>query len=280
MHRADLMVLTAALIWGLAYVAQKTAMADLGPITFVACRATIAALVLAPFAWREGGPRPWRMILIGGVTFCTAAVVQQIGITTASVSNTAFLTALYVVIAPVLALILWRRAAGLYIWAGAGLALAGAFAMSGGHLDSFGRGDWLVAASAFGWAAYMLATEAAGKAARPLTYTAGVFVVVAALAWPMALAFETVSPARLVPAGPELLFVGIFSSAVTFGLMAVAMRDIPAPRAAILLSAEAVFAALAAAVVIGERMTFAGWAGAALILAAILLVQTAPRRSA
>ncbi len=253
-------------------------MTDLGPVAFVACRATIATLVLLPFAWREGGPRPWGMIVLGGVAFFLAAVIQQIGIVTATVSNTAFLTALYVVIAPVLGLVLLRRRAGGRVWAGAGLALAGAFAMSGGHLERFGQGDWLVGASSFGWAAYMLVTEMAGRAARPLSYTAGVFAVVAVLCWPIALARGEVDFGTIGPALPEVIFVGVLSSAFTFGLMSIAMRHIPAPRAAVLLSSEAVFAALAAAVILGERLTPLGWVGAALILLAVIVVQIGPQR--
>lgn len=277
MTRADLLVLLAALIWGLAYLAQKTAMADLGPVAFVASRATVAALVLLPFALREGGPRPWGMMALGGIAFFAAATIQQVGIVTASVSNTAFLTALYVIVAPILAFLVWRRMAGWQVWTGAALALAGAFALAGGRLDSFGTGDWLVAASAIGWASYMLVTERAGHAARPLSYTAGVFAAVALIAWPLAFAQGQVAPTALRAALPEILFVGIFSSALTFGLMAIAMRSIPAPRAAILLASEAVFAALAAALLLGERMGVWGWTGAVLILAAVILVQMPQR---
>jgi drug/metabolite transporter (DMT)-like permease len=124
----------------------------------------------------------------------------------------------------------------------------------------------------------MLITERAGAAARPLSYTAGVFATVSLLAWPMALARGEVSAPALLAAAPEILFVGVFSSALTFGLMAIAMRSIPAPRAAILLASEAVFAAVAAAIFLDERLGLWGWAGAALILAAVILVQM-PTRS-
>jgi drug/metabolite transporter (DMT)-like permease len=277
MKRADLLVLLAALIWGLAYPAQKTAMTDLGPAAFVACRATVATLVLLPFALREGGPRPWGYMGLGGLTFLAAAMIQQIGIVTASVSNTAFLTALYVIVAPILAFLIWRRNPGRQVWTGAALAIAGAFALAGGRLDSFGAGEWLVAISAVGWAGNMLVTERAGSAARPLSYTAGVFGTVALLAWPLAAARGEIVPAAIVTTLPEIVFVGVFSSAITFGLMAVAMRTIPAPRAAILLASEAVFAAIAAAVLLDERLGLWGWTGAAFILAAVIHVQRPSR---
>jgi drug/metabolite transporter (DMT)-like permease len=273
MRQADLLVLLAALIWGVGYLAQKTAMTDIGPALFVALRATIAALVLLPFAVREGGPRPVGMTVLGGLGFATAALVQQSGMVTASVTNTAFLTALYVVFVPVLALMVLRRPPGWQVWVGAVLALGGAFALSGGRLAAFGPGDWLVLASALFWAAYALITEIAGRAGRPLSFTCGVFVTVAAICWPLTLWQGVPDWATLRPALPEVLFVGVMSSAVTFGLMAVAMTRIPAPRAIILLSTEAVFAALIAAAVLGETLPFLGWIGAGLIIAAVLVVQ-------
>jgi drug/metabolite transporter (DMT)-like permease len=275
---ADLLVLLAALIWGFGYLAQKTAMADISPATFVALRASVAAIVLLPFAWREGGPRPVKMTFLGGLAFAAAALVQQTGMVTASVTNTAFLTALYVVVVPVLALVVLRRPPGWQVWTAAGLALAGAFALSGGRLTAFGMGDWLVMACALFWAAYALITEIAGRGARPLSFTCGVFLTVAAICWPLALWQGAPDWATLRPALPEVLFVGIMSSAVTFGLVAIAMTRIPAPRAIILLSTEAVFAALIAAAVLGERLSLLGWLGALLVLGAVVIVQMPSRR--
>jgi drug/metabolite transporter (DMT)-like permease len=156
--------------------------------------------------------------------------------------------------------------------------LAGAFALSGGRLTAFGRGDWLVMACALFWAAYALITEIAGRAARPLSYTCGMFITVAALCWPLTLWQGAPDWATLRPALPEVLFVGIMSSAVTFGLLAVAMTRIPAPRAIILLSTEAVFAALIAAAVLGERPSLLGWSGACMVLGAVIIVQWPARR--
>ena len=119
--QASALVLLAALIWGVSFYLQKIAMDNLGASTFLGFRGLLAALALAPFALQErkkGGPPGslWRYALPGGVLFFLANLVQQIGITTATVTNTGFLTALYVVISPFL---LWAVAGekpGLKVW--------------------------------------------------------------------------------------------------------------------------------------------------------------------
>ena len=107
---ADLILLAAAVIWGLAFLFQKSAMAHVGPLTFIAARSALAALALAPLAWREhaqaGAPMPRGLLPIacgGGLLFFVAAWLQQAGLQTATVTNTGFLTALYVVITPFIA---------------------------------------------------------------------------------------------------------------------------------------------------------------------------------
>ena len=108
---ADLILLAAAAIWGLAFLFQKSAMAHVGPLTFIAARGALAALALAPLAWREharaardhAGAGFCRSPCGGGLLFFVAAWLQQAGIRTATVTNTGFLTALYVVITPFIA---------------------------------------------------------------------------------------------------------------------------------------------------------------------------------
>ena len=102
---ADLLLIATAAVWGLAFVFQKTAMDNVGPLTFIAARGLLAALALAPFAWfeqRKSGVtasanfRP--IIVAGGVLFFLGAYLQQTGLITATVSNAGFLTALYVIV--------------------------------------------------------------------------------------------------------------------------------------------------------------------------------------
>ncbi len=272
---ADALVLLAALIWGVAFYYQKVAMDHVGPLTFLGLRAIIAAIALAPFALREkrGAASVVPAALLGGCFFFVAAAIQQIGIVEATVTNTGFLTALYVVATPFIAWAFWRKSPGITIWIGAGLAFIGTWALSGGSFAAFSRGDWLIAASAFFWSCFIVTTGWSAKFATPLTYMCVQFSLVAALSTVSAFTFETVSPADIRAGIVPILYVGLLSSALTFGILAVALRHVPPARAAILLSLETVFSAIAGAVMLGERLQPIAWFGATLMLAAIVVVQ-------
>lgn len=280
--RADLLLLLAAAVWGFGYLFQKTAMADVGPFTFVAGRAIVAALVLGLLAIFEArqtaAPMPRRLVRIGivaGVAFFVAASVQQAGMVTATVTNTGFLTALYVVATPLIAWFVFRRVPNSIVWPAVALAFAGVWLLGGGGLAPFGVGDLLVTLSALGWATHLLIISgAAGE--RPIAFTALQFAVVAVLATIAVFATEPVSWAAIVAAGPDILFVGVLSSALTFTILAAALRHTPPSEAAIIVSTEVLFAAFAGMVFLGERLTAVGWVGAALMFAATLLVQVGP----
>jgi drug/metabolite transporter (DMT)-like permease len=279
---ADALVLLAALIWGVAFYFQKAAMLHLGPLLFLGLRASIATVVLAPFALRETKKNDASILpvaLLGGALFFIAAAIQQIGIVEATVTNTGFLTALYVVITPFVVWIARRKAPGATIWVGAVLAFAGTWALSGGSFAAFTRGDWLIALSALFWSAFIVTTGESGKHGRPLTYVCLQFSVVATVSLAAAVMFETVSLAAVSQAIVPLLYVGLLSSAVNFAILAVSLARVPPVRAAILLSLETVFAAMAGAIMLGERLPAIGWAGAALMFTAVIVVQLGKRGS-
>lgn len=279
---ADLTLLTIAVIWGLAFVFQKAAMAHVGPITFLAARSVVAALTLALLAtrdWDHAKPPPrdfWMTSIAGGLAFFAGAALQQMGIVTATVTNAGFLTGLYVVITPLMVWAVAGTPPQAHLWLAVALAFVGTWLLGGGTLGGFSYGDGLVAASAMFWAAHILIIAQSVKYARPITFTATQFVVVAILGTTGALLFEPVSIAGLQAAIPQIAFVGVLSSALTFTLLAIAMRHTPAVEATILISLETVFAAMAGMLLMGETLAPIGWLGAALMFTATLLVQVGP----
>ncbi len=284
--QANLMLVAIAAIWGLAFVFQKTAMDDIGPYTFLALRALIAAIVLTPIALRENAGLAatapagfWLIAIAGGLSFFLGGILQQIGLVTATVTNTGFLTGLYVVITPLLLWLALRRPPSLIVWLAVILAFVGTWLLGGGTLAGFSTGDWLVVISSLFWSTHILVIEHAGRYARPIGFTAVQFAVVAAISGSIALATEPLTTATLIAAAPEIAYVGVLSSALTFTLLAVAMRHAPAAEATIIVSTETVFAALAAAILLGERLSWIGWLGAALMFSATIIVQLASARS-
>jgi drug/metabolite transporter (DMT)-like permease len=283
---ADLALLLTAAIWGLAFVFQKSAMSHIGPLTFIAARGLVAALALAPLAlWerRTAGAETagveassgavWPIAVCGGIAFFIAAMLQQTGLVTATVTNTGFLTALYVVVTP---FVVWAWSGApprAVVWPAAVISAVGTWLLGGGELASFSRGDVLVALSATFWAVHVVITGRGSRYRRPLTFTAVQFAVVAALGATAAGLCETISLAGLRAAAPDIAFVGLLSSALTFTILTVALQYAPPAEAAVNVSMETVFAAIAAYVLLGERLPDVGWIGAIMMLLATLIVQ-------
>lgn len=277
--RADLLLLLAALIWGVAFYFQKTAMSQIGPLLFLGLRSVVAVLALAPFAIQEQRKLRLRssnvvpIAVLGGLFFFLAGALQQIGIVTSTVINTGLLTALYVVVTPFVFWVVERQRPPTFIWIAVALAFLGVWGLSGGSFGNLSNGDVLVAVAAVIWGIHTVVTGRSGRLAQPLTYTLIQFVVVAAISLSVALVFESISVDAIVAVADSILYVGLLSSALTFGIMAIALQTISAPRASILLSSEVLFSAAAGYVLLGERLPAVGWIGAALILAAILFVR-------
>jgi drug/metabolite transporter (DMT)-like permease len=277
---ADLALLFAAAVWGVAFVFQKSAMEHIGPLAFIAARGFLAALALAPFAVRErrgaAGPPGRGFFAIacwGGLAFFIAAWLQQAGIVTASVTNSGFLTALYVVITPFIAWGWSGKVPTPIVWPAAALSALGTWLLGGGTLGSFSEGDMLVATSAVAWAAHVVITGSAARFARPIGFTTMQFAVVGVLGATGAALLETFTLEGLSKAAPDIAYVGLLSSALTFTLLTVALQYTPPSEAAVIISLETVFAALAAYLMLGERLGALGWVGASLIMLAILLIQ-------
>lgn len=280
---ADLLLVLAAVVWGVAFVFQKTAMSHIGPFLFIAARATVAAIALAPLALREAqrtsGNMPgglFSIAVFGGSAFFVGAALQQVGIVTSTATNAGFLTALYVVITPFIVWVIMRRAPAWIVWPSVAMSFIGTWLLGGGTLAAFATGDLLITASAFFWAVHVVIVSYATRHARPVTFSAIQFAIVAVLGLAAALLFEPISLDGLLAAWQEIAFVGLLSSALTFTLLAIAMKYTPPTEAAVIVSSETLFAALAAYLILGERLSLIGWFGASLILAAVLLVQIGP----
>jgi drug/metabolite transporter (DMT)-like permease len=280
---ADLLLLFTAAIWGIAFLFQKSATAHIGPLAFLALRGLVAFVALAPLAVRESAraAAPARSDFyltsgLGGAAFLIAGWLQQAGLETATVTNTGFLTALYVVITPLIVLCWSGKMPNVLVWPAVAMSAIGTWLLGGGTLSAFSRGDIMVAISAFFWAVQVVITASATRHRRPVGFTALQFGVVALLAGLAALALEPLSLAHVRAAAVEIAFVGLFSSALTFTLLTIAMQHTPPSEAAIIVGTETLFAAAAAYLLLDERLSALGWVGAGLILGASLLVQLGP----
>src|SRR5262249_26569387 len=148
---------------------------------------------------------------------------------------------------------------GAAVWPAVALSTLGTWLLGGGGtLGGLGYGDGLVALSALFWAIHVVITGLAAPYGRPIAFTGLQFAVVAAGSALASAALETTTLAGLAGAAPEILYVGLLSSALTFTILTVALQHTPPSEAAVIVSMETVFAALAAYLVLGERLSAMG----------------------
>lgn len=277
---ANLALLLAAAIWGGAFVVQKVVLDSLGPITFTGIRFLIGAVVVLPLALRalknaRVSPAEWiGMVATGGALFA-GAILQQIGIGTTTAANAGFLTTLYVPLVPLIEMAVLRRPPHPVVWPAALGCMAGSWLLSGGFNPT--PGDVWVMVSAVFWAAQVFLVGAlSARTGVPTVVALVEFVVCGALSTIWGLASEPVSMAGLIDAGAELAYTGVLSVGGAFTIQAIGQRYTTGADAAVIISAEAPFAALFGALTLGEWMNGTQLAGCVLILACILLVQLVP----
>ncbi|WP_377296334.1 DMT family transporter [Rhizobium sp. SGZ-381] len=282
--QANLVLLLAAAIWGGGFVAQSTAMATIGPFWFVGLRFAIAALAVLPFAVLEArriGSRPERRhmggFLLVGLALFGGAITQQIGLQTTTVTNSSFLTGLYVVFVPVISIVIFQRFPHWIVWPVALLALIGIFLLSGGNIQAVSTGDlWSIACAAFWGLQIVLAGHFVSRSERPLALSATQFAVCAIVSLMIGIAVEPVSLDAVGGALAEILYVGLISSGLAFVLQVIGQRHTTAPQAAIFLSSEALFGAFFGALLLDETLPPLGYLGCGLIFAAMLIVELVP----
>jgi len=282
---ANLLLLITGAIWGGGFIAQATAMDSIGPVLFTGIRFLAAALAVLPFAViearRAGAPLlpdtgQWARFSLLGTLLFTSLAAQQIGLLTTSVTNSGFLTGLYVVLTPVLGVALWRFWPHPVVWPAALMALAGIALLSGGAFTGLSRGDWWTILCAALWACHVQFLGRFVGSARPLQLACSQFFVCGFLGIAIALAVEPVAWSMITASATEILFAGVISGGLAFTIQAIAQRHTTAPQAAIFMSSEALFAALFGALFLGERIGATGLAGCALIFVAMLSVELVP----
>ncbi|MFT4725553.1 MAG: drug/metabolite transporter (DMT)-like permease [Granulosicoccus sp.] len=297
---ANTLLLFAGAIWGMGFVAQASAMDTIGPYLFIALRFTVASLVILPFTVLESrrqrvtagsaakGAQHFagRELRIGdclkfvviGLSLFAGMATQQVGLLTTSVTNSGFLTGLYVVFTPLLGVLLYRSKPHPVTWVAAIFSLLGIFFLSGGALGQLVKGDILTIVSAMFWGLQVvLIARFVGESGRPLALSQTQFTITALLAFLVALLIEPIEWNAILDVSPQILYAGIFASGFAFTIQVIGQRYTSAPQAAIFLSAEAPFAALFAFIFLNEKIYAIGFVGCALILSAILTVELVPQ---
>jgi len=287
--RANFLLLTTAAIWGTAFVAQRVGMESVGPFTYNGVRFALGVLSLLPLiAWQaRRGPaatpatRPGRRIalwgaLAAGLVMFGGVSLQQVGLVYTTAGKAGFITGLYVVFVPLLGLF-WGQRPGLGGWVGALAAAAGLYLLSVTESFTLAPGDGLVLIGALFWAGHVLLLGYLSPRVDAVRLAAGQFAVCAAASLLVALACEEVTWAGLWAAAWPIAYGGCMSVGVAYTLQVVAQKDAKPTPAAIILSLESAFAALAGYVLLDELLGLRGLAGCALMLGGMLAAQLWPK---
>ncbi|TVQ21497.1 MAG: EamA/RhaT family transporter [Leptolyngbya sp. DLM2.Bin15] len=262
------------LLWGTSFVVVQGAIAHVPPSVVTLVRFSIAALCFAPFL---KGDR--RLVGIGlelGLWIVGGYTTQAIGLIYTNVNRSAFITSLYVLGIPILFWLLGRSVSRVF-WIGAGLALVGVGLLSYDGTPP-NLGDLWTLGTALCYTVYIWRLEVHTPSFNALTLTAAQLLGTTAIAllWVMLGQTEWLLPSHW-PDLPwrSLVYLGIFTTALTTVLQTWGQRFVGASQASIVYTLEPVWASMFAFVVINERLGIQGILGAAAILSATLLCQLA-----
>ena len=279
---AEVALVGVAAVWGLTFPMVKDAVAGFPVSTFIAYRFLSAFVLVAaislgrPNGLRKLDASGWGAGIIMGVFLTGGYVFQTLGLERTSASNAGFITGLFVVLTPLFGAVFLRQRAGFPAWAAAAVSAVGLFLLSrtGGTGDI--EGDLLVLGCACCFAFHILAT-ARGVQKHDVGALLAVQLAVCGLStFVVAGATGDLSVPQEASLWLALVVTALFATAVGFYVQTYAQRKTSPARTALILASEPAFAGLFAYLLLGETLTVLGWAGAALILASIVLVEIVP----
>lgn len=270
--RAVVALLVAAFLFGATFVVIKAALEDIEPLTFVAWRFLIGAVVLALFAIPRG-KTIWLHGTIAGVLLFAGYALQTGGLALTSASNSALITGLYVVFTPFLAAVFKKRPPSGWVVGAAAGSFVGLFLLTDTDGLSLSSGDLLTLGCALAFAFHIIALARYARHHPVVPFTTVQLGVTALLAFPSAWLIEgTGLPSSKVVGA--LVLTGLGVSVGGFLLQVWSQTVLGPSTAAVVLAAEPAFGVATAWVVLDERLDSGGWVGAALIVLAIYVVVT------
>lgn len=274
--RAILALVGAAFLFGATFVVVKSALDSIEPLSFIAWRFALGALVLAALAIPRG-KKLWLHGSLAGLALFSGYALQTLGLQYTTASNSALITGIYVVITPFLAALFARRAPSPWVVTAAAAAFAGVVLLTGVGDLSLDTGDLLTLGCALAFASHIVALAQFAHRHPVVPFTTVQLAVTGLLSGALAWLFESGPgiPDRSVWAAIALTALGVTVGAYLLQIWA--QTVVGAGTAAVVLSAEPAFGVATAWVVLGERLTAQGWLGAALIVAAMYLVITRQR---
>ncbi len=313
--RNSFLLLLAACVWGVAFVAQSVAMDHVGPFTFSCARFLLGGAVLLPVigifslfrknqsaymaeqSASESTPDDtfsgsgmklsfWKhnkSLIIGGVccgiALCIANNFQQVGIVTTSAGKAGFITAFYIVFVPILSMFFGKKSR-LVIWISVALALGGLYLLCVTESFSINRGDIYIMICALVFSAHILIIDHFSPLVDGVKLSCIQFFVAGILSAIPMLLFENPSFAQLQAASVSILYAGIMSCGVAYTLQIVGQKNMNPTIASLILSLESVVSVLAGWIILNQALSAREILGCVLMFGAIILAQLPEKNSA
>ncbi len=279
--KGNLLLLAAAIIWGAAFVAQSEGMKYIGPFTMQATRFFLAGIVMIPvivFGKRKPSPTglPLSKVLLRGalcgVFLWSASTLQQYGLIYTSVGKSGFITALYIILVPLAGIFLHKRI-GHRVWIAVAIAVVGLYFLCISGASSVNIGDVLTLGCAAFFCAQILYVDRIGESIDGIWLSCIQSMTSAVISSVMMFLFEEPRMDAIMNCWLPIAYAGILSGGLAYSLQILGQRDTEPTIASLIMSLEAVFAALFGWLLIGQGLSSRELVGCVLMFGAIILAQ-------
>ena len=291
--RGSIRLFLATLIWGSAFIAQSVGMEYIGPFTFQAIRCGLAVIFLVVVSflldWKGGAtarsankwrnPKLWKSGIICGSALFVAASLQQVGLVYTDAGKAGFITAMYIVLVPVLGLFLGQKPPRTAVFS-VGLAVVGLYLLSCLGVTQVNIGDMLILGCAMAFAVQITCIDRLASDLDGLRLNCIQALVVTVLSLPFVIFSEEIILENILVCWLPLVFAGVLSMGVAYTLQILGQKDLEPTAASLIMSLESVIAALAGWLVLKETMTTWELLGCCLVFAAVLLSQFPDKKKA
>lgn len=279
----NILLLITTAIWGTAFAFQRMGMDSIEPSTFNAARMLLAAVAVTPLIAlgrkkdKADAAVFRKNTIIGGILcglcLAGATIFQQVGMVQTSAGKAGFITAMYMLLVPVINLILFRRKSPVVVWIAVVIGIAGMYLLCINEGFSLSKGDALVSVCALIFSFHIICTDHYVQNANPVGMAVIQFYVAALISAIVAAFTETPGWSDVRNAIIPILYCGLASGAIGYTLQIVAQKFTDPAVASLLMSLEAVFAVIGGTLILGEKMSIREAIGCLVMFIAVILAQ-------